>query len=247
MAKMTDEESSHIISALKEILRSKPKSFRTKEVLDKLENRFRKFTKRAIHRVVLDYASQASDVDHSSGWFRDPKLPENGGPPKPSVDEEKYYQPFAQWLIENECTNAIVVGHAKFKGSFGTPDVVGIIDPSKKGDVIPTFIEIVSAEIKGTTSDLMKAFGQACSYMLFSHKSYIVVPEHDSPDMDRLESLCLICQVGLVVFDAQSPPNFKIRARPRKHDPDMSYVNEKMKLIWKDLHEEVSLGLAAGA
>lgn len=153
--------------------------------------------------------------------------------------EEKFYQPFADWLVDDleECTKAIPVGGNKLKEKFGTPDVVGIFRPNYD-DIIGFPMEIVSAELKTSTDGLITAFGQACSYKLFSHKSYIVVPRTALPeDIGKLESLCLICGIGLILFDPDSPanPDFQIRTRAVKHDPDMFYVNQKIRPIGKDL------------
>ena len=78
------------------------------------------------------------------------------------------------------------------------------------------------------SAGLITAFGQACAYRLFSHKSYIVVPV-DSPedDIGRLDALARIFGIGLFLFDAIAPkePKFEIRVRAAKHDPDMFYVN----------------------
>ena len=39
--------------------------------------------------------------------------------------------------------------------------------------------------------------------------------------------------IGLVLFDNKHPaaPDFQIRVRPQKHDPDMFYVNKYMKQV----------------
>jgi hypothetical protein len=135
------------------------------------------------------------------------------------------------------CTKAIPVGGAMMKDKFGTPDVIGVYRPSYD-DIIQFPMEIVSAEIKVSGDSLITAFGQACSYKLFSHKSYIVVPKTaPQSDIDRLDSLCLIFGIGLVVFNPSSPedPDFEIRTRTTKHDPDMFYVNEKIKRIGDQL------------
>jgi hypothetical protein len=131
---------------------------------------------------------------------------------------------------QDECTQAIEVGGAAMGDRWGTPDVVGIVRP-RLDDVFKPPIEIVSAEIKVSTDGLITAFGQACSYRLFSHKSYIVIPR--TADRDKLESLCFIFNIGLVVFDAASTenPKFEMVARARKSDPDTFYVNEKIKLL----------------
>jgi hypothetical protein len=46
-------------------------------------------------------------------------------------------------------------------------------------------------------------------------------------DKDRLESLCMLYGVGLVLFELNKEnPNFEIRMRAQRFSPDMSYVNE---------------------
>jgi len=125
----------------------------------------------------------------------------------------------------------------KFRDKWGTPDVIGKREP-RRSDIIKTPTEIVSAEIKADTRDLITAFGQACVYKLFSHKSYIVIPKNSSQDdISKLDALCLIFGIGLVLFDNSNPndPQFEIRVRPLKHEPDMFYVNKYMKLIEKEL------------
>ena len=155
------------------------------------------------------------------------------------IKEEYFYKPFADWLVNEleECTKAIPLGGSKFKEKWGTPDVIGKRE-SRRSDIITIPTEIVSAEIKLDTRDLITAFGQACSYKLFSNKSYIVIPKRSSPDdISKLDALCLIFGLGLVLFDNNNidEPNFEIRVRPLKHDPDMFYVNKYMKIIEKEL------------
>ena len=108
----------------------------------------------------------------------------------------------------------------------------------KKSDIIQAATEIVSGEIKLDSAGLITAFGQACAYKIFSHRSYIVVPRNASEeDIARLDALCMIFGLGLVLFDAGSPskPSYTIRVRALKHEPDMFYVNQKMKLIEDEL------------
>lgn len=160
-------------------------------------------------------------------------------PKAEKVREEKFYEPFAKWLVEEleECTKAVPIGGARFKDKWGTPDVVGIREP-RKSDIIKPPAEIVAAEIKLDGQGLIVAFGQACAYKLFCHKSYIVIPRN-SPEEDiaRLDALCLIFGIGLILFNAENPasPDFDIRVRGARHEPDMFYVNQKMKLIEDDL------------
>ena len=104
-----------------------------------------------------------------------PKQPEK-------IKEEDFYPAFADWLVNEveECTKAIPLGGSRFRDRWGTPDVIGKRE-SKKSDIIQAPVEIVSAEIKTDTSQLVTAFGQACAYCLFSHKTYLVV-SNKAPD-----------------------------------------------------------------
>jgi hypothetical protein len=155
------------------------------------------------------------------------------------VAEEDFYAPFADWIRDEleECTKAISLGGNKFRDKWGTPDVIGI-RKSKASDIVELPTEIVSAEIKTEASALITAFGQACSYKLFSHKSYLVVPSDSSEgDVARLDALCRIFGIGLILFDSKSPedPDFQIRVRAAKHEPDMFYINKNMKLVEEEL------------
>ncbi len=157
------------------------------------------------------------------------------------VKEEDFYQSFADWLKNDleDCTKAIPLGGNRFGGKWGTPDVIGIREASRS-DIIKGTTEIVSAEIKLNESSLIEAFGQACSYKLFSHKCYLVVPDSSSEDdIARLDSLCMIFGIGLVLYDSSNvaKPTYQIKTRPQKHEPDMFYVNRNLKLIEKELFE----------
>ena len=154
---------------------------------------------------------------------------------KKNINEDDFYQPFADWLVKEleECTNAIGLGGNIFRDKWGTPDVVGIRE-SKRSDIIQFPTEIVVGEIKTDTNGLITAFGQACAYKIFSHKSYIVVPNDSQiEDITRLDTLCRQFGIGLILFDNKNPeePNFEIRVRAIKHEPDMFFVNKNLKLI----------------
>lgn len=155
------------------------------------------------------------------------------------ISEEDFYQPFADYLKNEleECTKAIKLGGNKFKDKWGTPDVIGI-NESMPSDIIEFETEVVSAEIKTNTSDLITAFGQACAYKTFSHKVYIVIPKNSiEEDKSRIEALCLIFGIGLIFFDSTNTENsqFEIRVRPIKHEPDSFYTNKYLKLIENEL------------
>jgi hypothetical protein len=155
------------------------------------------------------------------------------------IQEGNFYEPFAEWLTNEleECTKAIPLGGNRFKDKWGTPDVVGIREP-RKSDIIKSPTEIVSAELKIDKAGLITAFGQACAYKIFSHRSYIVVPTDSAEeDVARLDILCRTLGVGLILFDATRPsdPRFEIRVRAARHEPDMFYVNRYMKLVEDEL------------
>lgn len=159
--------------------------------------------------------------------------------------ENTFYDAFAKFLkirspgkkddsdnIEslNECSVAISCGDRIRLGKWGTPDVIGIFMP-KRGAHMEFPHEVVSAEIKTNKNDVFTGFGQACAYRIFSHKVYLVVPKpkSDAAYMDRLEAMCHLMGLGLVVFDPAKEANpsiFEIKLRARKQEPDMFYVNE---------------------
>jgi hypothetical protein len=155
-----------------------------------------------------------------------------------SISEKDFYPSFADWLIDEvgECSKAISLGGNKFGGKWGTPDVVGILLPSQT-DIIKE-IEFTSVEIKTDVNQLITAFGQACSYKLFSHRVYLVIPEQSNPEeIVRLDSLCTLFGIGLVLFNKtdRDNPNYQIRNRAQKGLPDNFYANINLKIIAKEL------------
>ena len=136
-----------------------------------------------------------------------------------------------------DVTHSIPLGGNRFKDKWGTPDVIGKRE-SLRSDIIQAPVEIVSAEIKTETSQLITAFGQACAYKLFSHKCYLVIPNQSQQDeIARLDSLCQLFGIGLVLFNANCPdnPDFNIRVRPNKNEPDLFYTNKYMSKIEREL------------
>lgn len=155
------------------------------------------------------------------------------------VKEEDFYEPFADWIVNEleEATKAIALGGNRFKDKWGTPDVIAVRE-ARRSDIIRPPTEIISAEIKLDIAGLITAFGQCCAYKLFSHKTYLVVPASASDeDIARLDSLARIFGVGLVLFDSDSPknPEFTIRSRASREEPDMFYVNKYLRLVEDDL------------
>ena len=56
-------------------------------------------------------------------------------------------------------------------------------------------------------------------------------------EIARLDSLARLFGIGLVLFDTADPksPNFIIRARASRDDPDMFYVNKYLRLVEDNL------------
>lgn len=147
-----------------------------------------------------------------------------------SVTEQDFYESFAAWLEDNdEATVAAALGGSSLGGKWGTPDVIGVLKPRAQ-DIFKFEPQIVTAEIKAVPTQPVVAFGQAVAYRLFSHKSYIVVPDSTtSDDMNRLKSLCSIHGVGLVTFALdKEQPDFNVVVLPVLAAPDMFYVNNML-------------------
>jgi len=230
-----------------EIIKNNPDGIRYSELVRQIHQEFPDIPVNTIHGTIwnLDSRMYSKVYKPARGLFRHTTFRDKEitkieqKVTKETIKEEDFYQPFANWLVNEleECTKAIPLGGNKFKDKWGTPDVIGKREP-RRSDIIKTPTEIVSAEIKADNKDLITAFGQACSYKLFSHKSYIVIPKNSSQDdIARIDALCLIFGIGLILFDNgnTNDPQFEIRVRPIKHEPDMFYVNKYMKIIEKEL------------
>jgi hypothetical protein len=236
-----------------EILDATPKGLRYTELVARVLEAFPDIPKNTIHGNVwnLDALFPTKVYKPARGVFQAKHFEEAAAgeagtaeappPPAPEVvlKEEQFYEPFADWITSEleECTKAVSLGGNRFKDKWGTPDVIGIREP-KKSDIIKPPTEIVSAELKLDKAGLIVAFGQACAYKLFSHKSYIVVPSDSSEeDIGRLDVLCRTIGLGLILFNSDDPadPRFEIRGRAARHEPDMFYVNRYMKLLEDEL------------
>lgn len=235
-----------------ELLTQHPDGVRWADLIRQVSESDASFNRNTIHGNLYDLHQQFPDKVYkpSRGLFRltefrdqdtntDQLRPDLVPAPSVRVQEEDFYGPFADWLENDleECTRAIPLGGNRFRDRWGTPDVIGTREP-KRSDILRGDTEIVSAEIKLDTNQLVTAFGQACAYRLFSHKSYLVVPDASPQDeVARMDALCQVFGIGLILFDASSPeaPDFTIRVRARKQDPDMFYVNKNMKLIEGEL------------
>lgn len=150
-----------------------------------------------------------------------------------TLTEQDFYASFAEWLeVNDEATVAAPLGGNSLGGKWGTPDVIGVLKPRAQ-DIFKFEPQIVTAEIKAVPSQPVVAFGQAVAYRLFSHRSYIVVPNStNSDDMNRLKSLCSIHGVGLVTFALnKEQPDYVVVILPANAAPDMFYVNSMLERL----------------
>ena len=180
-----------------------------------------------IHKKYVDDKVKNESVDRTNGSGTVSPAEVAIGADK--VQESQYYESFRYWLISDaeEATDAVVVGGNIFKSKWGTPDVIGVRKP-RAGDLIKFPVEIVSAEIKTDANQSIIAFGQVCAYRLFSHKTYIVMPNTiGREDRERLEALCSIYGVGFVTFDLKAQtPNYQAVVRAQRFEPDIFFANE---------------------
>lgn len=233
-----------------ELLKSHPEGLRYSELLRNLRDGPLSFNTGTINSTIwnLDVVLPELIWKPSKGLYRHTDYKESEatdepiarpGPVLPRVREDQFYLPFADWLKNEaeEATHAIPLGGNIFRDRWGTPDVIGKRE-SKRSDVIKAPTEIVAAEIKADTMQLVTAYGQACAYRLFSHRSYLVIPRQANADeIARLDALCEISGVGLVTFDLEDPktPAFLVLVRPRPHQPDLFYTNRYLALIEREL------------
>lgn len=235
-----------------EIIENNPNGIRYSDLVKQISEALPDMKIKYIHGKVWDLDKRFPDKVYkpSIGIYVDTKYKEPyelvniekiERPPdekEKNVREEDFYQPFANWLMGDieGCSDAKPIGGNILGRKWSTPDVIGI-KVARGSDIIKYPTEIISAEIKLDTNELITAFGQSCSYKLFSNKSYLVIPKDSSEeDLSRLDSLCLIFGLGFVLFDRynQNNPDFIIRVRPVKHEPDIFYMNEIARILEKN-------------
>lgn len=238
-----------ILNKIREILESRPNGIRYSELHSEVKNALPEINVNTIHgnlwylKQKIDNGEIKEIVRPEKGLYVLEKYLEGGQCEVVSkrgiettnvvILEESFYKPFAEYLVNDleECTKAVPLGGNRFQDRWGTPDVIGtyrILGP------IQSPVEVVSAEIKTDTNQLITSFGQACSYKLFSHKVYLVIPKDArNIDIKRIESLCLKFGLGLILFNRNNKdnPEFEILTRAVKSEPDYFYLNKYLKLI----------------
>ncbi|MGQ9848269.1 MAG: hypothetical protein ACUVQP_12320, partial [Bacteroidales bacterium] len=162
-----------IVEKAIKMLRSYPDGVRYSELVRKINEELPEIPVNTIHGVVwnLEVKVPTEVYKPVRGLFRhieykreeSSKLEKEITPSIGKLKEEDFYKPFANWLVNEleECTEAIPLGGNKFKDKWGTPDVIGKREP-RRSDIVKAPTEIISAEIKADTKDLITGFGQAC-------------------------------------------------------------------------------------
>jgi hypothetical protein len=239
------------------IVLSKPGGIRYSALMNEISQRGPETPKNTIEGAIWNlHAIFPNEISKPSrGLFTPAEKSENEtvvigdaeqvGPAGVKVKESDFYDPFAEWLKDDldEVTAVVPLGGAGLKSKWGTPDVIGTYKPLAS-NLIKFPIEIVAAEIKINPQAPVVAFGQSVAYRLFSTKTYIAMPTTMAEeDQDRLESLCMLFGVGLVLFDVnKDAPGFSIRVRAQRFYPDMFYVNEfaeRLKLHDSEVFEKL--------
>lgn len=242
---MTDTSTAKVRQKALELLAEATKGFRYMDLHRAIADIYPDIPKNTIHGALHKFRSNLpADIQLvAKGLYRHVKFTQAqeaaAVAKKPKIKEDDFYEPFADWLVNEleECTKAIPLGGSRFGNKWGTPDVIGVRMP-RHSDIIKPPVEFTSVEIKIDTQGLITAFGQACAYKLFSHRSYIVVPKaSQQEDRDRLTALAQIFGIGLVLFDADNKqqPDFDIQVRATRDDPDYFYVNQNLKLVEDEL------------
>ncbi len=217
-----------IKQAAREIVLANPGGIRFGAIVEQVLGRLPDANVNTVGAAVVNLAiSFPNDIVKPGRGLYKPKAAPGETPPVPAPPVRR-----------EEVTNVVALGGAGMRAKWGTPDVVGVYKPTA-GDLIRFPPEIVTAEIKVDPNAPVVAFGQAVAYRLFSTKTYVVMPDSmGEEDAGRLEALCLLFGVGLVLFDpAEEEPQFQIRVRAQRVLPDMFYVNEFAERL-KDLDRE---------
>lgn len=225
---------------------------RWSEILKKIHDKHPETPLNTIHgatHVLLskdkDSIVKAARGTYVLAKFFETPSPADRAPPHDSKDtsvdaaggklfEVDFYKPFAEWLREelDEVNVVETLGGNVFKSKWGTPDVFGVLKPLP-GELLEFERQVVSAEIKLDPQQPIVAFGQAMAYRLFSHRSYVVLPNTiGEEDRGRLDALAMIYGLGFATFSLDKEnPDFSLRVRATLRQPDMFYVNQVARRI----------------
>ncbi|RJS13440.1 hypothetical protein DRW03_36060 [Corallococcus sp. H22C18031201] len=142
---------------------------------------------------------------------------------EPTVREEEYYLPLAEFLEGDaeDVTAVVPMGGRGLGGKWGTPDVLGVYRPTAT-DVLSWSPEILAVEVKTTTKDVVVAFGQAVAYQLFATKTYLALPRTISlRDRRELVARCKLHGLGLILFGTSPRDEYSVVVHARRCPPDI--------------------------
>lgn len=198
------------------------------------DGRIEKVARGTYRLISIGDADDSAAIAEDEAVARTPVEVESADHTRITYLEADFYESFAEWLVEvaEEVNAAVALGGSILRGKWGTPDVLGVLKP-RTHDMLKFEPQIVAAEIKIDPSQPVVAFGQAVAYRLFSHKSYIVVPNTTGEDdMGRLKALCSIHGVGLVTFTLdKANPDYTTLVLPMQASPDMFYANQMLRRL----------------
>lgn len=232
MSKLSGKQ---IDEVAKQIIAGRPDGIRYTNLVNEISSKSPETPRNQIKGTIWDLHIRfpAQIIKPSRGLYvaasAESPIPEPVEIETTKLKEEDFYEPFADYLKGDleEATEAVALGGSIIRTKWGTPDVLGVYRP-RAAQLIKFTPEIISGEVKIDSQQPVTAFGQAIAYRLFSTKIYIAMPSSISEeDLSRLEALCLLFGVGLVLFkpDPQNP-DFQIRVRAQRFSPDMYYVND---------------------
>ena len=151
--------------------------------------------------------------------------------------EETLYEPVKEFFLTNESATRIeILGGKLLSKRWGNPDLFGVTRPLPSS-AYKFAEEFVAVEVKRDTKDLVTAFGQAAAYLLFAHRSYLVVPDAKTEDFSRVDALCERMGIGLVTFSENGGGgrySFSEILRPRRAEPDSYYLDEYLQRMRYD-------------
>src|SRR5271166_4072868 len=154
-----------------DLLQKNPDGLRYSELSAQILEQYTSLNSNTIAGTIwnLDETNPSKVYKPSRGVFRlleykpvetaETKEPQTPSAQPEKITEASFYPPFVDYLLHEleEVTRAIPVGGNIFKEKWGTPDVVGKRE-SRRTDIIKGETEIVSAEIKTDTAQLVTAF-----------------------------------------------------------------------------------------
>lgn len=171
------------------------------------------------------------------------RVAEQGFSPDRSRESHFYAPTVTAALGQDILTAATVIGGALTNWAYGTPDIVGIIQPSSLVRPLSLPSEVVAIEIKHGTKlhSLVTGLAQAIRYKRFAHRGYLVVHPHGEGKIPNwLEGQCRHSGVGLCELDADEA-TLRIIADAPSNTPDLRLLSEFIRKLPKNKRGDLRL------